>query len=116
VKAWSVRACTPTALPKMMLGFVVRRCTVEMGHPPSPEEFAAWANHYKEGDHVFSLFGRPITVDEARLILRHPARVVTAKGAAPHECVLPDEVTARAGLADIISLAAVRARMKARAK
>jgi hypothetical protein len=101
----------------MMLGFVVRRCTVEVGHPPSPEEFAAWANHYEEGDRVFCLFGRPITVDEARLILRHPARVVSAKGAASHECVLPDEeVTARAGLAEIISLAAVRARMKARAK
>ena len=101
----------------MMLGFVVRRCTVEMGHPPSPEEFVAWANHYKEGDRVFSLFGRPITVDEARLILRHPARVVSAKGAAAHECVLPDEdVTGRAGLAEIISLAAVRARRKARAK
>ena len=108
-------ACAPTALPKMMLGFVVRRCSVEMGHFPSAEEFTAWANYCREGDRVFKLFGRLITVDEARLILRHPARVVSARGAAPHECVLPDEdIPAKASLAEVISLAAVRARMKAR--
>ena len=31
-------------LPKMMIGFVVRRCTVELGRAPTPAEFAAWAN------------------------------------------------------------------------
>ena len=110
-------ACSPTALPKMMLGFVVRRCTVELGHPPSADEFADWANHYREGDRIFKLFGRLITVAEARLILRHPARVVSARGAAPHECVLPEEeLPPKASLAEVISLAAVRARMKTRAK
>jgi hypothetical protein len=70
----------PTALPKMMLGFIVRRCTVDMGHQPSPEEFAAWANNYKHGTGIYRLFGRPITADEARVILRHRSRIVTPRG------------------------------------
>ena len=85
----------PTALPKMMLGFVVRRCTVDVGHQPSPEEFAAWANNYKDGDRTYCLFGRPLTVDEARVILRHRSRLVTARSAAPHECVVLEEGAAR---------------------
>lgn len=110
-------ASAPTALPKMMLGFIVRRCTVEVGHPPSPEEFAAWANHYREGDRTYNLFGRPITLDEARLILRHPARVVSARSATARECVLSEgDMATRVGLAEVISLPAVRARLKARAK
>ena len=29
---------------KMMLGFIVRRCAADIGHMPSPDEFAKWAN------------------------------------------------------------------------
>ena len=32
---------------KMMLGFIVRRCAADLGHAPTPDEFAKWAN----GDH-----------------------------------------------------------------
>ncbi len=103
------------ALPKMMLGFVVRRCTVEVGHQPSPEEFAAWANSYRDGDRTYNLFGRPISVEEARVILRHRSRVVTARSAAPHECVAADDGPVNGnGSAPVVSLA--RARLRARAK
>ena len=62
-------ASGPKALPKMMLGFVVRRCAVDVGHQPTAEEFAAWANEQRDGVRTFCLFGRPISVPEARLIL-----------------------------------------------
>lgn len=97
----------------MMLGFVVRRCAVAVGHDPSPEEFAAWANHQQEGDRNFSLFGRAITVAEARLILRHRGRPVTARSAAPHEQVRDEE---RAPTSRVTSFAAAAARLRARAK
>ncbi|MBP1687438.1 MAG: hypothetical protein H6Q33_3581 [Deltaproteobacteria bacterium] len=104
----------PTALPKMMIGFVVRRCAVEVGHQPSPEEFAAWANG---GGGSRSLFGRPITVDEARLILRHPGRVVTARSAAPAERFVADDGMPKpAAAGTVISLQTVRAKLKARAQ
>jgi len=100
-------------LPKMMLGFVVRRCAVAVGHEPSAEEFAAWANNYRDGHRTIRLFGRAISADEARLILRHRARPVTARNAAPHECVVSDEaITAT----NVRSLAAGVARLKARRK
>jgi hypothetical protein len=72
-------------LPKMMLAFVVRRCTVELGRVPSAQEFADWANNQGTGRAGPSLFGRPITLDEANLILRHRSRLVTAKSATPGE-------------------------------
>jgi len=100
----------PTALPKMMLGFVVRRCAVAVGHDPSPEEFAAWANKHQDGDRVFHLFGRPITVDEARIILRHPARPVTAHRVAPYECVPADDGQSE----KVTSFAAAITRIKVR--
>lgn len=71
----------------MMLGFVVRRCTVALGHPPSPQEFAAWANATQDDDRSTCIFGRPISEREAALILRHPERPVSARSAAPHEQV-----------------------------
>jgi len=71
-------------LPKMMLAFVVRRCTVELGRVPSAQEFADWANNQGAGPGP-SLFGRPISIDEAHLILRHRSRLVSAKSAAPGE-------------------------------
>src|SRR5574340_106004 len=81
----------PTSLPKMMIGFVVRRCAVEVGHQPSPEEFAAWANGETARGENRNLFGRPITVDEARVILRHRGRVVTARSASSAERFVPDD-------------------------
>ena len=64
---------------KLMLGFVVRRCAREIGHPPTAEEFAAWANGQEENGQRYSLFGRPISPSAARIILRHPGRLVTAR-------------------------------------
>jgi hypothetical protein len=98
-----------TPLSKMMLGFVVRRCAVAVGHEPTAEEFAAWANNYPNGGRSVRLFGRPISVAEARLILRHPGRPVSARTAAPHERAAPAGTSAT-----VIPLAA--ARLKARAK
>lgn len=100
-------------LPKMMLGFVVRRCAVALGHQPSAEEFAAWANNYTEGERTVRLFGRPISVVEARLILRRPGRSVTARSATSHERLAEDGASP-AG--NVTSFAAASARLKARAK
>ena len=78
-------------LPKMMLGFVVRRCTVAVGHKPSAEEFAKLANNYRQGDRTICLFGRPISISEARAILRHPGREVSAHSAKPAEQLASDD-------------------------
>ncbi len=77
---------TPETTPqaKMMLGFVVRRCAVVLGHRPSPSELAEWANNQREGRRRYCLFGRAITVEEARVILRHPGRPVTVRSAGPY--------------------------------
>jgi len=104
-------ASIPKPLPKMMLGFVVRRCAVALGHEPSPEEFATWANAHRDGQRTFSLFGRPITVREAHAILHHPARAVSARGAKPHECIA--EEGAAVG-SNVTSFRAAAARLKAR--
>ncbi len=64
---------------KMMLGFVVRECTVALGHEPSPDELAEWANHQRDERGEFCLFGRAITPQEARVILKHPGRPVTVR-------------------------------------
>jgi len=48
----------PQQIPKMMLGFVVRRCATAIGHDPSAEEFTAWANTYHDGERTIYLFGR----------------------------------------------------------
>jgi len=64
---------------RLMLGFIVRRCAREIGHPPSPEEFADWANSQEKNGQRYSLFGRPISASAARIILRHPGRLVTAR-------------------------------------
>ena len=69
----------PIAAGKMMLGFVVRECTVALGHPPSPVELAEWANHQEDERGEFCLFGRAITPAEARVILAHPGRPVSVR-------------------------------------
>lgn len=63
----------------MMLGFIARRCAVELGHPPTPEEFADWANHQRGNGHSYCLFGKPISVSIAQVMLRHPGRLVTVR-------------------------------------
>lgn len=101
---------TPAArLPKMMIGFLVRRCTVALGHPPSAAEFAAWANAGQ-----MNLFGRPISESDARIMLRHQARIVTARGAAPHEQYVDDDAALAGAAANVIRLADARARRGAR--
>jgi hypothetical protein len=64
---------------KMMLGFIVRRCACEIGHPPTPEEFAEWANNQERDGCRCSLFGKPISASAARIILSQPGRLVTAR-------------------------------------
>ena len=64
---------------KVMLGFVVRQCAVALGHQPTPEEFAIWANEQRDARGRYRIFGRPISADEATVILRHPGRLVTVR-------------------------------------
>ena len=66
--------------PKMMLGFIVRRCAADLGHPPSPDEFAQWANARREGGHEFCLFGKPISPSVAKVMFTQPGRLVTVNG------------------------------------
>ena len=99
------------SLPKMMLGFVVRRCTVDLGREPNAAEFAEWANNYGSEHESFCLFGRAISEDEARLILKHRARLVTARSASATEEY--DEETIAAVASNVFSLANARARKNA---
>jgi len=90
-------------LPKMTIAFVIRRCTLTLGHRPNTAEFTQWANH-EDADHPRP-FGRSISEREAALILGNQDRLVTARSAQPHERhveqhELPDNV---------ISLSAARA-------
>ena len=62
-----------------MLGFIVRRCARELGHPPTAEEFATWANNQTQNGKPYSLFGRAISPSEAEVMLRHLGRVVTVR-------------------------------------
>ena len=64
---------------KMMLGFIVRRCARDIGPPPTPEEFAEWANNRQDNGQRYSLFGRPISVSAAKVILSQPGRMVSTR-------------------------------------
>ncbi len=64
---------------RIMLGFVVRQCAVALGHAPTPEELACWANEQRDARGRYRIFGREISTDEARVILRHPGRLVTVR-------------------------------------
>jgi hypothetical protein len=64
---------------RIMLGFVVRRCAVALGHPPNADELAEWANSQLDARGRYRIFGRPITTEDARVILRHPGRLVTVR-------------------------------------
>jgi hypothetical protein len=62
---------------KMMLGFIVRRCAAELGHAPSPDEFAAWANRQKQNGKSYCLFGKEISPSAAKVMFSQPGRMVT---------------------------------------
>ena len=64
---------------RIMLGFVVRQCARCLGHPPEPVELAEWANNQRDERGVYRIFGRAISVEEARIILRHPERLVAVR-------------------------------------
>ena len=102
-------------LPKISLGFVVRRCTLELGRRPTAREFRGWSD--TAGEQGMALFGRRITEQEAELILRHLGRPVTARSARPHEVAendeLPPDLRASGDVrAKIVDFAAVRARAR----
>lgn len=64
---------------KMMLGFIVRRCAADLGHTPTPDEFAAWANgngNGKKGGRL-CLFGKEISSSAAKVMFSQPGRLVT---------------------------------------
>jgi len=97
--------------PKMMLAFVIRRCAVELGHAPSPAEFAEWANGQNGYRHRRSLFGRPISEQEARIILRHQSRLVSAKSATPEETYVErDEQAKPPRVSNLVALDEARGR------
>jgi hypothetical protein len=97
----------------MMIGFVVRRCAVELGRMPTASEFAAWAN---AGDtRPAHVFGRPISIAEAQLILRHQARLVSARDASADEAWAEhDAMDAAPAGPNVVRLADVRARRAGR--
>ena len=99
-------------LPKMMLGFVIRRCAVAVGHEPSPAEFAHWANAYPDGKRTVHLFGRPISEREAQVILRHRSRPVAARSASANEELRDEPLDFAPG--KVTSLDEVRMRLLAR--
>lgn len=104
-------------LPRMMIAFIVRRCTIELGHPPTPAEFAVWANAHAD-EQSRHLFGRPISEREAGVILKHQARLVSAKSARPEEEYVADAPPAMPAGNNVIALAdaRLRARPKRRTK
>jgi hypothetical protein len=69
----------PDAL-RMMLGFIVRRCAVALGHTPTATELAQWANNQRDARGRYRIFGRAITAEQARVILQNPGRLVTVRG------------------------------------
>ena len=62
---------------KIMLGFIVRRCAAELGHTPSPDEFAAWANRQRQNGRSYCLFGKEISASVAKVMFAQPGRMVT---------------------------------------
>ena len=62
---------------KMMLGFIVRRCAADLGHAPSPAEFAAWANGRAGNGCSHCLFGKEISPAVAEIMFKQPGRMVT---------------------------------------
>jgi hypothetical protein len=67
----------PAAPNKMMLGFIVRRCAADLGHAPTADEFAAWANGRAGNGASHCLFGKEITPAAAQVMFKQPGRMVT---------------------------------------
>jgi hypothetical protein len=83
---------------QMMLGFVVRQCAVALGHAPTAAELADWANNQPGARGRYHIFGRAISIDEARVILRHPGRLVTVRPDGHWVCPeVPRELASRSG-------------------
>lgn len=61
---------------KMMLGFIVRRCAADLGHAPTPDEFAKWANGDHKGKRL-CLFGKEISASHAKVMFSQPGRMVS---------------------------------------
>lgn len=64
---------------KVMLGFVVRRCAREIGHHPTPHEFALWANDQRVDGERYHIFGQAISAEAAQVMLRRLDRLVTVR-------------------------------------
>ena len=62
---------------KMMLGFIVRGCAADIGHTPTPEEFAKWANGYYPHGKRLCLFGKEISASHAKVMFSQPGRLVS---------------------------------------
>jgi len=62
---------------KMMLGFIVRLCATEIGHKPTADEFAAWANGKGRKGSQLCLFGKEISPSMAQIMFSQPGRLVT---------------------------------------
>jgi hypothetical protein len=71
------RAANHQPSNKMMLGFIVRRCAADLGHTPTPYEFAAWANGHGRNGYSHCLFGKAISAAAAKVMLSQPSRLVT---------------------------------------
>ena len=69
----------PAPTNKMMLGFIVRRCAAELGHAPTPDEFAEWANGRRSDGEAYCLFGKKISADMAKVMIGQPGRWVTVR-------------------------------------
>jgi len=97
-------------LPKMMIAFVVRRCTAALGREPTAAELASWANAGGRGSRSISLFGRAISEREAEIILNNRGRLVTAKMALGGDAgaLSPDPVAAGSLPANVVPLSAAR--------
>ena len=66
--------------PKMMLGFIIRRCAVALGRQPTPAELAEWANNQRDAMGRYRIFGRAITTRDAEVMMKHPGRLVSVRG------------------------------------
>ena len=64
---------------KVMLGFVVRRCARELGHRPTADEFALWANNQRRHGERYHIFGQAISTEAAKIMLRSLDRMVTVR-------------------------------------
>jgi hypothetical protein len=62
---------------KVMLGFIVRRCAADIGHTPTPDEFAKWANGDRRRGKRLCLFGKEISPAIAKVMFSQPGRIVT---------------------------------------